>query len=317
MIQAIILIVGFIILIKGADIFVDGASSLAGNFNVSKMLVGLTIVAFGTSAPEFAVSVKAMFSNNGDIVLGNVIGSNIINIMLILGITSVIKPIKVKSDTVKKEIPIVLLGSLMLASLILDNLFDNRLSNVFSRSDGACIILFFGVFMYYLISVALRNKRELKTKEEAKYKLIPSIIYTIFGIAAIVIGSNVVVDSATIIATNLNISSRIIALTVIAFGTSLPELTTSVVASLKGESDIAIGNIIGSNIFNIGMVLGLPIFIFGSITASGFSGLDIIMLIVSAVMLFIFSYTKREISRKEGIIMLITFVLYYGYIILN
>lgn len=317
MIQVIILIVGFIILIKGADIFVDGASSLAGNFNVSKMLVGLTIVAFGTSAPEFAVSVKAMFSNSGDIVLGNVIGSNIINIMLIIGITSVIKPIKVKSDTVKKEIPIVLLGSLMLASLIMDNLLDNGLSNVFSRGDGACIILFFGVFMYYLISVALRNKRELKTKEEAKYKLIPSIIYTIFGIAAIVIGSNVVVDSATIIATNLNISSRIIALTVIAFGTSLPELTTSVVASLKGESDIAIGNIIGSNIFNIGMVLGLPIFIFGSITASGFSGLDIIMLIVSAVMLFIFSYTKREISRKEGIIMLITFVLYYGYIILN
>ena len=317
MIQVIILIVGFIILIKGADIFVDGASSLAGNFNVSKMLVGLTIVAFGTSAPEFAVSVKAMFSNSGDIVLGNVIGSNIINIMLILGITSVIKPIKVKSDTVKKEIPIVLLGSLMLASLIMDNLLDNGLSNVFSRGDGACIILFFGVFMYYLISVALRNKRELKTKEEAKYKLIPSIIYTIFGIAAIVIGSNVVVDSATIIATNLNISSRIIALTVIAFGTSLPELTTSVVASIKGESDIAIGNIIGSNIFNIGMVLGLPIFIFGSITASGFSGLDIIMLIVSAVMLFIFSYTKREISRKEGIIMLITFVLYYGYIILN
>lgn len=316
MLQLIILIIGFVILIKGADIFVDGASSLAGNFNVPKMLVGLTIVAFGTSAPEFAVSVKAMFSHSGDMVLGNVIGSNIINILLILGVTALIKPIKVKSTTVRKEIPIVLMLTLALSTLMMDKFFDNAVNSVLTRGDGLVLILFFGVFMYYLLSVAIRNKRQLNEKEEAKYKIVPSILYTIFGIGAIVLGSNAVVDSATIIAKNLGVSSRLISLTIVAFGTSLPELTTSIVASLKGEGDIAIGNIIGSNIFNIGIVLGLPIFLFGSIMSVGFTNLDIIMFILSAVMLFMFSYSKYAISKKEGIMMLLVFAFYYGYIIL-
>ena len=316
MLQLIILIIGFVILIKGADIFVDGASSLAGNFNVPKMLVGLTIVAFGTSAPEFAVSVKAMFSHSGDMVLGNVIGSNIINILLILGVTALIKPIKVKSTTVRKEIPIVLMLTLALSTLMMDKFFDNAVNSVLTRGDGLVLILFFGVFMYYLLSVAIRNKRQLNEKEEAKYKIVPSILYTIFGIGAIVLGSNAVVDSATIIAKNLGVSSRLISLTIVAFGTSLPELTTSIVASLKGEGDIAIGNIIGSNIFNIGIVLGFPIFLFGSIMSVGFTYLDVFMFILSAVMLFMFSYDKYEISKKEGIMMLLVFAFYYGYIIL-
>lgn len=316
MLQLIILIIGFVVLIKGADIFVDGASSLAGNFNVSKMLVGLTIVAFGTSAPEFAVSVKAMFSHSGDMVLGNVIGSNILNILLILGVTSIIKPIKVKSTTVRKEIPIVLMLTVALSALMMDKLFDNNLKSILTRGDGLVLILFFGVFMYYLLSIAIRNKRQLKEKEEAKYKIVPSILYTVMGIGAIVLGSNAVVDSASIIAKNLGISSRLISLTIVAFGTSLPELTTSVVASIKGEGDIAIGNIIGSNIFNIGVVLGFPIFLFGSIMSVGFTNLDMIMFILSALMLFMFSYSKYEISKKEGIMMLLVFAFYYGYIIL-
>ena len=316
MLQLIILIIGFVVLIKGADIFVDGASSLAGNFNVPKMLVGLTIVAFGTSAPEFAVSVKAMFSHSGDMVLGNVIGSNIMNILLILGVTALIKPIKVKSTTVRKEIPIVLMLTLALSTLMMDKLFDNNVPSILTRGDGLVLILFFGVFMYYLLSIAIRNKRQLKEKEEAKYKIIPSIIYTVMGIGAIILGSNAVVDAATIIAKNLGISSRLISLTIVAFGTSLPELTTSIVASVKGEGDIAIGNIIGSNIFNIGMVLGVPIFMFGSIMSVGFTNLDMIMFILSSILLFIFSYDKYEISKKEGIMMLLVFAFYYGYIIL-
>ena len=172
MLQFIILIIGFVILIKGADIFVDGASSLAGNFNVPKMLVGLTIVAFGTSAPEFAVSVKAMFSNNGDMVLGNVIGSNIINILLILGVVSVLKPIKVKSTTVRKEIPIVLMLTLALSALMMDNIFDKNVPSLLTRGDGLVLILFFGVFMYYLLSVAIRNKRQMKEKEELQREIL-------------------------------------------------------------------------------------------------------------------------------------------------
>ena len=173
MLRLIILIIGFVVLIKGADIFVDGASSLAGNFNVPKMLVGLTIVAFGTSAPEFAVSVKAMFSHSGDMVLGNVIGSNIINILLILGVTALIKPIKVKSTTVRKEIPIVLMLTLALSTLMMDKLFDKGVNSILTRGDGLVLILFFGVFMYYLLSIAIRNKRQLKEKEVLRTYEIP------------------------------------------------------------------------------------------------------------------------------------------------
>lgn len=309
--QFLILIVGFVILIKGADIFVDGASSMASNLKVSKMLIGLTIVAFGTSAPEFAVSVKSFIAGQQDIVLGNVIGSNIINILLILGITSMINPLKVTNNTVKKELPIVLLGTVMLSSLLMDNFFDKNVENILTRGDSICILLFFGVFLYYLISVARKNKKDMKEVEEPQYKLIPSIIYTIFGIIAIVIGSNVVVDSSVNIAAYLKVPERIIALTIIALGTSLPELTTSIVAALKKEEDLAVGNIIGSNIFNIGMVIGIPTLIFGKISSTSFTYLDIFMFILSSLVLFLFSFSKKEIARKEGFIMFILFIIYY------
>lgn len=311
----IILIIGFIILIKGADIFVDGSCSIAGNFKISKMLVGLTIVAFGTSAPEFAVSIKAMLSGSGSVVLGNVIGSNIMNILLILGLSGLFSKIKVKNDTVKKELPLLLLGTTLLSVLFMDKFLDSVDTNILTRSDGAAIILFFCVFMYYLISVALKNRRDIKEKEEAKYTLMKSILYTLFGIVAIIIGSNAVVDSAINLAHLLGVSERLISLTIVALGTSLPELVTSIQAARKGELDIAVGNIIGSNIFNIGVVLGIPILLFGGVEAVGFSYLDVIMLLLSALILFIFSYTGREISKKESFIMLLMFILYYGYII--
>ena len=310
--QVFFLIIGFVVLIKGADIFVDGASSVALNFKLSKMLIGLTIVAFGTSAPEFAVSVKSIISNNSDMVIGNVIGSNILNILLIIGICSIIKPIKVKSNTVRKELPIVMLFSTLLFFLIRDDLFVSSV-NMINRNDGFVILLFFAVFIYYLISI-MRNKRD-EDSELAKYGIFKSICFTLVGIVCIILGSNVVVDSASSIASMLGVSQKMIALTVVAFGTSLPELVTSIVSTRKGEQEILVGNIVGSNIFNIGMVLGLPVALFGGIPAVGFNIIDLVTMIVAAVLLFLFAFKDHKVGKFEGIVMLSMFVVYYSYVI--
>lgn len=313
--QIVLLIVGFIVLIKGADIFVDGASSLALNCKLSKMLIGLTIVAFGTSAPEFAVSVKSIMSNNSDMVLGNVIGSNILNILLIIGICSLIKPVVVKNNTVKKELPIVILISTLLFFLIKDDLFVSSV-NMISRNDGIVILLFFAVFIYYLISI-VRNKKDNDADEYAEYGIVKSIIYTVVGILGIILGSNVVVDSASSIASMLGVSQKMIALTVVAFGTSLPELVTSIVSIRKNEQEILVGNIVGSNIFNIGMVLGLPVAIFGGIPAVGFNMIDLIVLLLSAMLLFLCSFKNYKITKWNGILMLCLFAVYYSFVILG
>ena len=308
-----LLIIGFIVLIKGADIFVDGASSVAGNFKVSKMLIGLTIVAFGTSAPEFAVSVKSLLSGSGDMVLGNVIGSNILNILLILGLSSMFHSLRVKDNTVKKELPITLLMTAIFIVLLSDRLFDKGFNNTFTRSDGIVIILFFLVFVYYLIKMA-RNKID-KSQDEKYMSMKKAILFTILGIAGIIIGSNLVVENASAIARTIGISESMVALTIVALGTSLPELVTSITATRKGEYDIAIGNVVGSNIFNIGMVIGVPIAIFGGIQQFSINYIDLITMIISAFLLFIFSYNDRKISKFEGSIFLIMFVTYYGYVI--
>ncbi len=339
--QIIILVVGFIVLIKGADIFVDGASAMAENFKVPKMLIGLTIVAFGTSAPEFAVSIKSILSGNTDMLLGNVIGSNILNILLILGIASMIKPLIVQNNTVKKELPIILLMSLMFATLILDNVFNPGVPASFSRQDGIVIVLAFSIFVYYLISMnrAKKTTNELKRvndtldllngdktvaeiKEEEEIEapsmgLLKAILLTVLGIIAIVIGSNLVVDSASELAGMFGVSARMIALTIVALGTSLPELVTSIVATKKGEVDLAIGNVVGSNIFNIGVVAGIPVALFGSINNITFSPVDIVVMVMSAFMLYLFARDDRRISRLEGVILLLIFVGYYSYVIIS
>ena len=310
----ILLVVGFVILIKGADWFVDGASAVAGNFKISKMLIGLTIVAFGTSAPEFAVSIKSLLSGSGDIVLGNVIGSNIFNILLILGVSACVHTLTVKNNTVKKELPITLLMSTLLFTLLSDNLFDSKITNMFTRGDGFVLLLFFLVFVYYLISL-MRNKTEDEVNEEKLMKLPKAILLTVLGITGIVLGSNYAVDSASYIAEMLGVSQRMIGLTIIAMGTSLPELVTSVIATKKGEYDIAIGNVVGSNIFNFGVVIGLPVLLFGSIPNITYNIVDLMMMLASAALLFIFSYNDYKIKKNEGIIFIIMFVLYYSYVI--
>lgn len=312
--QILLLLVGFVLLIKGADLFVDGASQVARNFHLSKMFIGLTIVAFGTSAPEFAVSIKAMLSGSGEIVLGNVIGSNILNILLILGIASLVHPLTVKSQTVRKEIPITLMLSVLLFVLMDDHLFDGTVQNALVRNDGIALILFFMVFIYYLISMMRRKKVE-EGDTEVPWKLSKAILFTLFGIGGIIMGSQFVVEGATEIATLLGVSERMIALTIVALGTSLPELVTSVIATKKGEYDIAIGNVVGSNIFNIGIVLGLPLTIFGGNLTGGFSNIDLSVFLLSVSLLFFFSWNDEKITWKEGALFLVLFVCYYGYVI--
>ena len=300
-------------LIKGADILVDGASSAALNFKVPKMLIGLTIVAFGTSAPELAVSISARLAHSDDIVIGNVIGSSIFNTLLILGIASIIRPIMVKENTIKKELPMQLILSLLLVVLIMDVTLDGTILNLITRSDALAITLFFLIFVYYLISI---SKTHALFNEKAPYGIFKSLAFVVVGLAALVFGSNMVVNNATGIAHILGISDRVIALTIVAFGTSLPELITSITASLKGEQDLLVGNIIGSNIFNICVVLGIPVAIFGTIEASGFNIIDIIAFIVSAIILYMFAKKNQKVGLKEGIVMVFLFILYYTLVII-
>ena len=308
-IDILLLILGFILLIKCADLFVDGASSTAQNFKVSKMLIGLTIVAFGTSAPEFAVSMSALANNSSDMVLGNVIGSCILNTMLIIGIAAIIHPIKIHDNTVKKELPLTLLISTLLAILMLDVKLGNGLLNQLTRSDAFVILLFFTVFLYYLFTL-LKQKRD-NEKEKPKYKLWLSLVLIAIGLSGIIFGSDLVVDSASSIAKSIGVTERVIALTIIAFGTSLPELVTTIVSSKKGEQDLLMGNIIGSNIFNICVVLGIPIAIYGTVTPASFSVIDLIMLVTSALLIFLFARSGRTVNRFEGILMITVFALYY------
>lgn len=311
--NVILLIFGFVILIKGADIFVSGASGIASNFKVPKMLIGLTIVAFGTSAPELAVSIKSLISGSGDMVLGNVIGSNILNVLLILGAASMFHSLTVKDNTVKKELPIIILITMAFVVLLSDHMWDNSLINAFTRNDGIVIFLFFLVFIYYLVSM-MRYKKEKNDNEEI-LTLKKSIFFAVLGMLGIIFGSNFVVDSASYIASYLGVSERMIALTIIALGTSLPELVTSIMATRKGEYDIAIGNVVGSNIFNIGIVIGLPVMILGGIDNVTINQIDLIMMMGAAVLLFMFSFKDYKISRKEGLVFLLLFVLYYLYVI--
>ena len=314
-IRFILLIIGFIILIKGADIFVDGASNVALNFCVSKMLIGLTIVSFCTSAPELAVSIKSMVSENFDIVLGNVVGSNILNILLILGISSIIRPLNVKSNTIKFELPITLLMTTLFVVLLIDHFFDNNLLNAITRSDGVILLLVFMIFIYYLLNLSFKEKtNDLINNKMSMFK---SILLTILGIIMIILGSNLVVDSSCHIASIMGVSKKMISLTIVALGTSLPELVTSITATIKNEHEIAIGNIVGSNIFNIGMVIGLPVILFGGIRNINIDYIDIVVMLLSAYLLYIFSFYNRKLTRREGCIFIIIFIIYYSLVIIS
>ena len=281
------------------------------------MLIGLTIVSFGTSAPELAVSIQSILARKGDILLGNVIGSNILNILLILGVSAMVGALHVKTATVRKEIPVLVLMTLGFAAVLSDKLFGLS-ENLFTRQDGVILLLFFGIFIYYLFGMLNRKSNMVEEEDEGEpVNLAKSIAMIVFGLLAVVLGSDLVVRGASDIAANFGVSERLISLTIVALGTSLPELVTSVIATKKGEYDIAIGNIVGSNIFNIGIVAGLPVAILGGVAGGAFSIVDVVALVISPIVLFIFAKNDQKISFKEGLAFLVLFVVYYGYVIVS
>nr|WP_313019176.1 calcium/sodium antiporter [Acetoanaerobium noterae] len=312
-----LLVIGFIILIKGADFFVDGASSIAKIAKMPTLLIGLTIVAFGTSAPEAAVSINAALKGSNDIAIGNVIGSNIFNLLVAVGISAMIRPIKVQKTTIIKEYPLSMYSVALLIILSLDNLFAGNDANLLTRGDGLILLLGFGVFMFYLIEMAVLSKEaDDEVEEIVKLPLSKSIIFSLLGLIGIVFGGDIVVKSATNIALQLGMSQTLVGLTIVAVGTSLPELVTSVTAARKGESDIAIGNIIGSGLFNIFFVLGVSATIH-PIAVSSKLIFDFIILAIVTVISHVFAYSKKEVDKKEGFALTAMYIAYMVYIIIR
>jgi cation:H+ antiporter len=316
-----LLIVGFVLLVKGADLFVEGSSKLAKILRIPPIIIGLTIVAFGTSTPEAAVSISASINGSEGISLGNVIGSNLVNISLILGLTTVITPMIVQKKTIVKEIPLALLGSVALLVMLLDTSLTSETVNSLSRTDGIILLLFFGVFVYYIVEVAIKNKNNQKIyfieKDDKKPSVLPSLLKLLIGLGGLVLGGWLVVKYGQEIALSLGMSETLVGLTIVSIGTSLPELVTSVTAALKKESEIALGNIIGSNIFNIMFVLGISSTI-NPITISSNIVIDIVLMIMVTFVVMIFATThKRKINRIEGSVLLAIYLAYLTFILIR
>lgn len=312
------LVIGFVLLIKGADWFVTGASEMARLLRVSPVLVGLTIVAFGTGAPEATISIIAALEGNPGVTIGNVVGSNIINIAGVVGVTAIIFPLAVENQTARKEIPFTLLASVAFMALIWDVGMDLETTNLLSRGDGIVLLLFFAIFMYYVFELAMNHREEDVISGEGD----PSnevgwgknTIVTLLGLGAIVLGGYWVVESSTDVAIRFGMSETLVGLTVVSFGSSLPEFVTSITAALKKHSDIALGNIVGSCIFNILFVLGItsiitPLHIETKIF------IDVLFMIILTIFLLIFSRTNWKIGKGEGSIFVIAYLIYLVYII--
>lgn len=310
-------ILGFWPLVKGADWLVDGGSSLAARFNIPTLVIGLTIVAFGTSMPELVVNMFAATGGSTDIALGNIIGSNIFNILAILGVSALVKPIVAKSTTTWIEVPLVLVAALAVSILASDVLFNGASlgQEVLSRGDGLILLVFFAVFLGYTLNLALSGDFEegLTIRDWSRAK---AAFFVVAGLVLLVIGGKIIVDSAVQIAQSFGISERIIGLTIVSIGTSLPELATSVVAARKGNADIALGNIVGSNIFNIFFILGLTAVITPvPVPAASHLDIGINVLVTLLLMAFILYPRGRTISRPEGGILLGLYVLYTAWLV--
>jgi cation:H+ antiporter len=309
----ILLLAGLALLIIGAEGLVRGASGLARTLGVSELVIGLTVVAFGTSTPELAVNLSAALTDNGDLAFGNVVGSNICNIGLILGISALIRPLTTHIAVIQREIPMMLLATAAMIAMSLDRLLDAGESAVISRTDGLVMLLFFGVFLYYLTAESLGQRTDNleQTKDEAKASVGKSIGLTMVGLVALVIGGKLAVDAAAEIAIGLGIAEVVIGLFLLAVGTSLPELAVSATAAWRGKTDIAVGNIVGSNIFNILFIVGVSATIRPlAIPVGGMLDL-IVMALFAAVLLPIAMTHRGTIVRAEGVVLLVG---YAGYI---
>ena len=314
----ILLIIGFFFLIKGADLFVEGAASIARKFNIPSMIIGLTIVAMGTSAPEAAVSITSSLSGQNDMSVANVVGSNFFNILVVLGVSSLISKLPVQKNTIKKDTPFLLIVSGLLLVF--------GINKYISRIEGLILLIVFVYFLYSTVKMA-KSATNLDSSSDNEIALAESdtttqtpilktVILSVIGILGIVIGGDMVVDSATSIATLFGMSANLVGLTIVAIGTSLPEFVTSIVAIKKGETEIAIGNVIGSNIFNILLVLGLATFI-SPITISTLALIDIIFMLCITILLYLFMKKDYSLLKKHGIILVGIYIVYMSYTIIR
>lgn len=310
------LVIGFVFLVKGADIFVEGSSSIAKKFKVPSIIIGLTIVAMGTSLPEAAVSVTASIADKNALAVSNVIGSNIFNLMMVIGVCAIMTPVAVNKATLKRDFPFSVICAILL--LVLGLIGPMSLGH----ADGVIFLILFAGFIGLMIRSAMKASKEgnavaseeIEAAEEIKIMPVwKSLLFIVIGAVGIVIGGDVVVDSASNIAAKFGMSQTLIGLTIVSVGTSLPELVTSIVAARKNEVDMALGNAIGSNIFNILFVLGIA----GAISPMAFlteNVIDIVILLVFSLIVWLFAWTKKEIKRGEGLIMVLLYVLYVVYI---
>lgn len=328
------LIIGLVLILAGANFMTDGASFMAKKWGMSDLVIGLTVVAFGTSAPELVISVMSAVQGNAGIAIGNVVGSNIFNVCAIIGVTALVTPIKVTKSIMTNDIPLVILSAIVL--LVMGNaiLLNGAQTNVLDRTDGIILLLFFAIFMRYTFASAKREENlpspeasvaeDLTTSaaeslpKEKKMSFWKALLWVAGGLAGLIFGGDLFVDGASGIASGMGVSDAVIGLTIVAAGTSLPELATSVAAALKGKTGIAIGNVIGSNIFNIFMVLGCSATIhplpFGSV-----GNLDLFVLTASSILFWIFGwfFKKRTITRPEGAVLLLVYIAYITYLVLN
>lgn len=321
------LIGGLLLILLGANGLTDGAASVAKRFHIPSIVIGLTIVAFGTSAPELTVSISSALKGSADIAIGNVVGSNIFNTLMIVGCTALFAPIVITRNTLRKEIPLCILSSIVLLICANDVFLDQSKENMLSTTDGLLLLCFFAIFMGYTFAIAKGGEKETAPNpapapnEEEEIRVLPwwkSVLFIIGGLAALIFGGQFFVDGATGIARSLGVSESIIGLTLVAGGTSLPELATSIVAALKKNPEMAIGNVIGSNLFNIFFVLGCSATI-TPLHLNGITNFDLLALVGSGILLWLFGlfFAKRTITRIEGSIMVLCYVAYTTFLILK
>ena len=303
-----LIVLGIFLVLRGAERMTDGAVALAQRMMIPQMVIGLTIVACGTSMPEFFVSLTSAIHGSADMAIGNVVGSNIFNTLLIVGVAAVVAPMIIARSTVRKDIPVSFMASILLGVMCLDG--------VISRIDAAIMFVCFLLFMAYTIRSARKGEVEVSEEEQKGYGTGKSVFLIIYGLALLIVGSNIFVDAATFVARTFGVSDAVIGLTIVACGTSMPELATSVVAAKNGQSALAIGNVLGSNVFNILMVLGLT-GIISPLQINGITNIDLILQFAAVALVWLFSYTKFKVERWEGALLSLVFLTYLTWLVVN
>lgn len=303
-----LIVLGIFLVLRGAERMTDGAVALAQRMMIPQMVIGLTIVACGTSMPEFFVSLTSAIHGSADMAIGNVVGSNIFNTLLIVGVAAVVAPMIIAHSTVRKDIPVAFMSSILLGVMCLDG--------VISRIDAAIMFVCFLLFMAYTIRSARKGEVEVSEEEQKGYGTGKSVFLIIYGLALLIVGSNIFVDAATFVARTFGVSDAVIGLTIVACGTSMPELATSVVAAKNGQSALAIGNVLGSNVFNILMVLGLTGLI-SPLQINGITNIDLILQFAAVALVWLFSYTKFKVERWEGALLSLVFLTYLTWLVVN